>query len=82
MAPSAEEGPDLSLRMSSVPEEELQPYDESDLLPHFLLAAVISEHARTTILMGWSHVRHHLKEEIGTFWRWLAQAVRALPTSD
>jgi hypothetical protein len=82
MAPSDEDGPDLSFRMSSVPEEELKPYDENDLLPHFLLAAVISEHARTTILMGWSHVRHHLKEEIGTFWRWLAQAVRDLPAPD
>ena len=77
-----EDGTDLSLRMSSVPEEELKPYDEDDLLPHFLLAAVVAEHARTTILMGWSHVRHYLKEEIGTYWRWLAQTVRTLPTSD
>ena len=81
LAPS-QDGPDLSLRMSSVPEEELKPYDENDLLPHFLLAAVIAEHARTTILMGWSHARHHVKEEIGTYWRWLAQTVRTLPTSD
>ena len=78
----SEDGPDLSLRMSSVPEEELSPYDENDLLPHFLLAAVVAEHARTTILMGWSHARHYVKEEIGTYWRWLAQTVRTLPISD
>ncbi len=80
LEPADEDGPDRSLRMSSVPDAELKPYDENDLLPHFLLAAVIAEHARASILMAWPYVRPHLKEEIGTFWRWLAQEVRAIPT--
>ena len=55
--PADEDGPDRSLRMSSVPDAELKPYDKNDLLPHFLLATVIAEHARASILMPWPHVR-------------------------
>ena len=68
--------------MSSVPQEELKPYDQNDLLPHFLLAAVLAEQLDASILMTWPQVRPHLKAEIGTYWRWLAQAVRDLPTSN
>jgi len=72
----------LSLRMSSVPQAELNTYDQNDLLPHFLLAAVLAERFGASILMAWPYVRPHLKKEIGTYWRWLAQAVRTLPTSN
>ena len=72
----------LSLRMSSVSQAELNPYDQNDLLPHFLLAAVLAERFGASILMAWPYVRPHLKKEIGTYWRWLAQAVRDLPTSN
>ena len=80
VAPS--DGACLSLRMSSVPQAELKPYDQNDLLPHFLLAAVFAERFGASILMAWPYVRPHLKKEIGTYWHWLAQAVRALPTSN
>jgi hypothetical protein len=76
------DGPCLNLRMSTVPQEELKPYDQNDLLPHFLLAAVHAERLGASILMAWPYVRPHLKKEIGTYWRWLAQAVRDLPTSN
>lgn len=72
----------VSLRLSSVPEAELKPYAQDDLLPHFLLAAVLAENLGASILMPWPYVRPHLKKEIGTYWRWLAQAVRDLPTSN
>jgi hypothetical protein len=72
----------VSLRLSSVPEAELKPYAQDDLLPHFLLAAVLAENLGASILMTWPYVRAHLKKEIGTYWRWLAQAVRDLPTSN
>lgn len=81
VAPSAA-GAYLSLRMSSVPQAELKPYHQNDLLPHFLLAAVFAERFGASILMAWPYVRPHLKKEIGTYWHWLAQAVRALPTSN
>ena len=81
IAPS-HDGLGLSLRMSSVPQAELKPYDQNDLLPHFLLAAVLAERLGASILMAWPYVRPHLKKEIGTYWRWLAQAVRTLPTSN
>jgi hypothetical protein len=68
--------------MSSVPQAELNPYDPNDLLPHFLLAAGLAERFGASILMAWPYVRPHLKKEIGTYWRWLAQAVRDLPTSN
>ena len=72
----------LGLRVSSVPQAELKPYDQNDLLPHFLLAAGLAEHLAASILMTWPYVRPHLNKEIGTYWRWLAQAVRDLPTSN
>jgi hypothetical protein len=82
MHPSEEDGPDESVRMSTLPDnEELKPYDQSDLLPHFLFAASLAEHGRTSILTAWQYVGPYLNEEIGTFWHWLAQEVRALPCS-
>ena len=80
-ASAEDDDADKSLRMSSVPDEELKPYEKADLLPHYLLTAVIAVRARGSMLMVWPHVREHVKEEIGTFWYWLAQEVRALSVS-
>ena len=82
MHPPEEHGPDESVRMSTLPDnEELKPYDQSDLLPHFLFAASLAEHGRSSILTAWQYIGPYRNEEIGTFWHWLAQEVRALPFS-
>jgi hypothetical protein len=72
---------ETSVRMACSPIEEakLKPYDQNDVLPHFLLAAALAEQMRGSILMSWPYVSPVLQEEIGTFWHWLAQEVRALP---
>jgi hypothetical protein len=66
--------------MASGPDNELQPFEKSDLLPHYLLASTLTAYdgggGLTTI---WPHVRKGLKADIGSFWRWLAQEVRKLP---
>ena len=71
-------GVDKSVRMADTQERRVKP-TKDDLLPHYLLAAAIAEHARGSILMTWPFVEPHLQDQIGNYWHWLAQEIRTLP---
>jgi|GEM_PF-1774541 len=63
------------------------PYDvphceEDDLLPHYLLTAVLADEMNASMLTIWRDVEQHTSSPIGTYWHWMAQEVRKLPTTE
>ncbi len=58
---------------------DLADYEQDDLLPHYLLTAVLADEMNASMLTIWEEVKKHTNPPIGTYWHWMAQAVRALP---
>src|SRR5260370_34763975 len=54
-------------------------YEDDDLLPHYLLTAVLADEMNASMLTIWKEVEKNTDHPIGTYWPWMAQAVRALP---
>ena len=59
----------------------LEPYEDDDLLPHLLLAAVLAAEMNASMITIWDDVKGTIKQPIGSYWRWLAQEARRLSLS-
>jgi hypothetical protein len=57
-------------------------YEEDDLLPHYLLSAVLADEMNASIITIWKEVERHTNHPIGDYWHWMAQEARKLPTND
>ena len=60
---------------------ELAHYDETDVLPHLLLTAVLAAEMNASMITIWRDVSKHVGKTIGTYWRWMAQQARRLPNA-
>lgn len=56
----------------------LAPYEQDDLLPHLLLAAVLAAEMNASMVTIWDDVSKTVEQPIGSYWRWLAQEARRL----
>lgn len=56
----------------------LEPYEDDDLLPHLLLAAVLAAEMNASMITIWDGVKETVAQPIGSYWRWLAQEARRL----
>ncbi len=56
----------------------LEPYEDTDLLPHLLLAAALAAEMNASMVTIWDDVSKTVGQPIGSYWRWLAQETRRL----
>lgn len=57
----------------------LEPYEDTDLLPHLLLTAVLAAEMNASMITIWDDASKIVTQPIGSYWRWLAQETRRLP---
>jgi hypothetical protein len=57
---------------------EVAPYEQDDLLPHLLLAAVLAAEMNASMITIWHDVKETVGEPIGGYWPWLAREARRL----
>lgn len=56
----------------------LEAYEDDDLLPHLLLAAVLAAEMNASMVTIWDDVSKTVGQPIGSYWRWLSQETRRL----